>query len=90
MGVAKDESKLPAYEEYVLSGLIKALETTQKLGGLRTILAPTEFVVTLEEWRPHAYDFIKAKKKDIDFKKGWQALVNKGIVATDSGLYWKV
>ncbi len=90
IGVAKDESKLPAYEEYVLSGLIKALETTQKLGGLRTILAPTEFVVTLEEWRPHAYDFIKAKKKDIDFKKGWQALVNKGIVATDSGLYWKV
>ena len=90
MGVAKDESKLPAYEEYVLSGLIKALENTQKLGGLRTILAPTEFVVTLEEWRPHAYDFIKAKKKDIDFKKGWQALVNKGIVATDSGLYWKV
>lgn len=90
MGVAKDESKLPAYEEYVLNGLIKALETTQKLGGLRTILAPTEFVVTLEEWRPHAYDFIKAKKKDIDFKKGWQALVNKGIVATDSGLYWKV
>jgi phage/plasmid primase-like uncharacterized protein len=90
MGVAKDESKLPAYEEYVLSGLIKALETTQKLGGLRTILAPTEFVVTLEEWRPHAYDFIKAKKKDIDFKKGWQSLVNKGIVATDSGLYWKV
>ena len=89
-GAAPDETKGSAYEEYTLSGLVKALETTQKLGGSRTILGATEFVVTLEEWRPHAYDFIKAKKKDIDFKKGWQALVNKGIVATDGGLYWIV
>lgn len=89
-GAAPDETKSSAYEEYTLSGLVKALETTQKLGGSRTILGATEFVVTLEEWRPHAYDFIKAKKKDIDFKKGWQSLVNKGIVATDGGLYWIV
>jgi hypothetical protein len=89
-GEAKKEKKLSAVDQYCLDGLVKALETIQKKGGDKTYLGKNEFVVTLEEWRPHAYDFIKSKKKDGDFKLGWQSLVNKGIVMQDAGLFWKI
>jgi len=88
-GEAKKEKTLSAAEQYTLDGLVKALETTQSLGGNRTYLGKDEFVVTLDEWRPFAYDYIKSTKKDPDFKKGWQALVSKGIVMQDGMFFWK-
>ena len=87
-GVAKKEKPLDKNPQKCLDALAVALETLKKKGKGLTVLGEDEFVSSLEEWRPHAYDLLSCQKPDGAFKKGVEVLVSKGLVIKDGDYYW--
>lgn len=87
-GVAKKEKPLDKNPQKCLDALVIALETLKKKGKGLTVLGENEFVSSLEDWRPHAYDLLSGVKPDGAFKKGVEVLVSKGLVIKDGDYYW--
>lgn len=69
-------------------GLKNAINATKKLGGGRTLVGENELVVSLEEWRPFAYERITDKNNRRSFSEGIKDLLNQHLIGNDGVYYW--
>jgi phage/plasmid primase-like uncharacterized protein len=69
-------------------GLKNAINATKKLGGGRTLVGENEMVVSLEEWRPFAYEYITDKNNRRSFSDGIKDLLNQQLIGNDGVYYW--
>jgi phage/plasmid primase-like uncharacterized protein len=90
IGDAVVKNELGKIAKQVLEGFNQALETHQNLGAGLTIDGADKCVLTLEQLRPHAYDFITAKKPDRPLRDGLKELINHKVVQNDGLYYWLV
>lgn len=87
-GVQEVVKELKKGTQQCLDGLKEAIKATQKLGGGRTLVGENEFVVSTEEWRPFAYEYITDTNKRRAFSDGVKDLLKQELIINDGVYYW--
>ena len=87
-GVQEVVKELKKGTQQCLDGLKEAIKATQKLGEGRTLVGENEFVVSTEEWRPFAYEYITDTNKRRAFSDGVKDLLKQELIVNDGVYYW--
>ena len=88
VGVQDVVKELKKGTQQCLDSLKDAIKSTQKLGGGRTLVGENEFVVSLEEWRPFAYEYITGTNNRRVFRDGVADLIKQELINNDGVYYW--
>ena len=92
VGVGEDKKELSDKTKKTLDGLKMAVEKTKVDGKKYTLEEKDHFVVTLEQWKPFAFECYAVKNTGRHagwFRDGVKILIEQGLVENNGQWYWE-
>ena len=92
VGQAEDKIELSDKTKKTLDGLKMAVEKTKVDGKKYTLEEKDHFVVTLEQWKPFAFECYAVKNTGRHagwFREGVKTLIEQGLVENNGQWYWE-
>jgi phage/plasmid primase-like uncharacterized protein len=92
VGVGEEKKELSDKTKKTLDGLKMAVEKTKVDGKKYTLEEKDHFVVTLEQWKPFAFECYAVKNTGRHagwFREGVKTLIEQGLVENNGQWYWE-
>jgi len=92
VGVGEEKKELSDKTKKTLDGLKMAVEKTKVDGKKYTLEEKDHFVVTLEQWKPFAFECYAVKNTGRHagwFRDGVKTLIEQGLVENNGQWYWE-
>jgi phage/plasmid primase-like uncharacterized protein len=92
VGVGEEKKELSDKTKKTFDGLKMAVEKTKVDGKKYTLEEKDHFVVTLEQWRPFAFECYAVKNTGRHagwFREGVKTLIEQGLVENNGQWYWE-
>jgi hypothetical protein len=92
VGIGEEKKELSDKTKKTLDGLKMAVEKTKVDGKKYTLEEKDHFVVTLEQWKPFAFECYAVKNTGRHagwFRDGVKILIEQGLVENNGQWYWE-
>jgi hypothetical protein len=92
VGVGEEKKELSDKTKKTLDGLKMAVEKTKVDGKKYTLEEKDHFVVTIEQWKPFAFECYAVKNTGRHagwFREGVKTLIEQGLVENNGQWYWE-